>query len=66
MNQDLYTLAEKSALWDVFCKQFNLGVIDIEGASSLNMVVDFLQSRSEYLFIRTTNENLLDNMCEGV
>ena len=62
MNQDLYTLAEKSALWDVFCKQFNLGVIDIEGASNLNMAVDFLQSRSDYLFIKTTNENLLDNM----
>ena len=44
--------------------EINLKVIDIEGASNLNMVVDFLQSRSEYLFIKTTNEDLLDNMCD--
>ena len=66
MTEDLYTLAEKAALWDVLCKQFNLGVLDIEGASNLNTIVDFLQSRSDYLFIRTTNEDLLDNMCEEV
>jgi hypothetical protein len=45
---DVFEVAEKAAKYELMEQMFNVGVLDVEGASSFSQIDDFLMTRTNY------------------